>query len=86
MKRKYLNNISKSRRLIAKSARLINEQKATVIVEHLAYDTLSETYDLGNFYSGKTKQDLSLAGALLKIIFTITSLQTLKMNENLLKS
>ena len=40
---------------IAKSIRLINEQKATVIVEHLAYDTLTESYDLDIFTQDKSK-------------------------------
>ncbi len=51
---------------IAKTARLINEQKATVIVEHLAYDTLSETYGLDIFTQDKSKQDMSNAGDPLK--------------------
>src|SRR5699024_3021411 len=34
---------------IIKAARLINEQKATVIVEHLTYDPLEERHDLEIF-------------------------------------
>lgn len=46
---------------IAEAVRLINEQKATVIVEHLAYDPVDDSYDLDIFTSGQTKQDLSKA-------------------------
>jgi type III restriction enzyme len=47
-------------------ARLVNEQKATVIVEHLAYDTLAGSYDTAVFTENQTKQDLSKAGDKLK--------------------
>jgi type III restriction enzyme len=47
---------------IAKAARLINEQKATVIVEHLAYDPISETHSLDIFTQDKSKQDFSKTG------------------------
>lgn len=47
---------------IAEAIRVINEQKATVIIEHLAYDTVEETFDLDIFTVGQTKQDLSKAG------------------------
>ena len=47
---------------IAEAIRLINEQKATVIVEHLAYDALDESYDMSIFTAGQTKQDFSKAG------------------------
>jgi type III restriction enzyme len=51
---------------ITEAARLINEQKATVIVEHLAYDTLEERFDTAIFTENQTKQDLSEAGGKLK--------------------
>jgi type III restriction enzyme len=51
---------------IAEAIRVINEQKATVIIEHLAYDTVEETFDLDIFTVGQTKQDLSKAGDKLK--------------------
>ena len=51
---------------IAEAVRLINEQKATVIVEHLAYDPVDDSYDLDIFTAGQTKQDLSKAGDKLK--------------------
>lgn len=47
---------------IAESNRLINEQKATVITEHLAYDPVKDKFDLYIFTTGLTKQDFSKAG------------------------
>jgi type III restriction enzyme len=47
---------------IAKATRLINEQKATVIVEHLAYDTIAGTHSLDIFTQEKRTLDLSKAG------------------------
>lgn len=47
---------------ITEASRLINEQKATVIVEHLAYDTLDSTFDSAIFTENQTKQDLTNAG------------------------
>jgi type III restriction enzyme len=47
---------------ITEAARLINEQKASVIVEHLTYDTLSERYDTAIFTENQTKQDFAKAG------------------------
>lgn len=51
---------------ITECARLVNEQKATVIVEHLTYDTLEDRYDTVVFTENQTKQDLSRAGGKLK--------------------
>lgn len=50
---------------ITEAARLINEQKATVIVEHLAYDTLEGRFDSAIFTENQTAQDFSKAGAKL---------------------
>jgi type III restriction enzyme len=47
---------------IAEAIRLINEQKATVIIEHLAYDPVEDKFDLDIFTAGLTKQDFSKAG------------------------
>lgn len=47
---------------ITEAARLINEQKATVIVEHLSYDPLDARYDSSIFTENQTAQDLSKAG------------------------
>ncbi|MDO8995746.1 MAG: DEAD/DEAH box helicase family protein [Nitrosomonas sp.] len=46
---------------IAKAARLINEQKATVIVEKLSYNSVSETYDIDIFTQEKPREDFSKA-------------------------
>jgi type III restriction enzyme len=51
---------------ITEAARLINEQKATVIVEHLAYDTLEDRFDSAIFTENQTAQDFSKAGETLK--------------------
>ena len=50
---------------IAEARRLINEQKATMVVEHLAYDPVEERYELDIFTAGQTKQDFSKSGAKL---------------------
>ena len=47
---------------ISEAVRLINEQKASVIIEHLAYDPLTESYSTEIFTDGQCKQDLSKAG------------------------
>lgn len=47
---------------IAEAVRLINEQKATVIIEHLAYDAVEDKFDLDIFTAGQSKQDFSNAG------------------------
>ena len=46
---------------LAKAARLINEQKATVIVEKLSYDSVGETYDIDIFTQEKPREDFSKA-------------------------
>ncbi len=51
---------------ITEAARLINEQKATVIVEHLAYDPLEDRFDAAIFTENQTKQELTNAGDKLK--------------------
>lgn len=51
---------------ITEAARLINEQKATVIVEHLTYDALDDRFDTAIFTENQTKQDLTHAGDKLK--------------------
>ena len=47
---------------ITEAARLVNEQKATVIVEHLAYDALEDRFETAIFTENQTKQDLTHAG------------------------
>lgn len=44
-----------------KAARLMNEQKATVIVEHIAYDPTGETHTMDIFTKDKPKEDFSKA-------------------------
>lgn len=47
---------------ITQAARLINEQKAAVIVEHLTYDTLEDKFDAAIFTENQTRQDFAKAG------------------------
>ncbi len=51
---------------IAEATRLISEQKATVIIEHLSYDSITETHNTNIFTDGQSKQDFSKAGDPLK--------------------
>ncbi|MFT4157337.1 MAG: DEAD/DEAH box helicase family protein [Microbacterium sp.] len=51
---------------ITETTRLINEQKAAVIVEHLTYDALDDRYDSSIFTENQTAQDLSKAGDKLR--------------------
>ncbi len=51
---------------ISEAARLIQEQKAACITEHLSYDAVSETHDIDIFTNGQSKQDFSKAGDPLK--------------------
>lgn len=51
---------------IAEASRLINEQKATMIIERLSYDSLAESYDMDIFTASQSKQDFSKAGEKLK--------------------
>lgn len=51
---------------MAEAIRLINEQKATVIIEHLAYDPTEDKFELDIFTTGQSKQDFSKAGEKLK--------------------
>jgi type III restriction enzyme len=47
---------------IAKTSRLINEQKATVIIEHLAYDPIADTHSIDIFTQDKRTVDISKTG------------------------
>jgi type III restriction enzyme len=51
---------------ISEASRIIAEQKATMIIERLAYDGLSERYDVDIFTANQTGQDFSKASAKLK--------------------
>lgn len=46
---------------IAEAIRLINEQKATIIIERLSYDPLEDKYDSSIFTAGQSQQDFSQA-------------------------
>jgi len=46
---------------IAKATMLINEQKATMIIEHLTYDPIGERYDTDIFTLEKRKEDFTKA-------------------------
>ena len=50
---------------LATASRLINEQKATIIVERLTYDALEDRYNSDIFTANATKQDFSKAGGKL---------------------
>jgi type III restriction enzyme len=51
---------------IAESSRLINEQKATIIIERLSYDSIAETHDIDIFTADQSKQDFTKASEKLK--------------------
>ena len=47
---------------ISETIRIINEQKATMIIQHLSYDTIADTFDTIIFTNNQLKQNLSKAG------------------------
>ncbi|MCJ8314344.1 MAG: restriction endonuclease subunit R [Pseudomonadales bacterium] len=51
---------------IAESTRLIMEQKATMVIEHLSYDEIEGEYDVDIFTANQSKQDFTKAGEKLK--------------------
>lgn len=51
---------------ISEASRLIQEQKATVIIEHLTYNAITETHAIDIFTDCQSKQDFSKAGDPLK--------------------
>ena len=51
---------------ISESIRLINEQKATMIIERLAYNPISEKHSVDIFTDNQVKRDFRLAGKPLK--------------------
>ncbi len=51
---------------IAECSRLINEQKATIIIEWLSYDNIAETHDIDIFIAGQSRQDFTKASEKLK--------------------
>ena len=60
---KYRSN---PEQFITRTAKIINEQKASVIVEHLTYDTLEDRHDSSIFTDNQSKQDFTKAGSKLK--------------------
>lgn len=71
---------------IAKAIRLINEQKATIIVEHLAYDTIAETHSLDIFTKDKRTLDITKTGEKLNrhiydYVFTDSTIERGFVNE-----
>jgi len=51
---------------ISEASRIIAEQKSTMIIERLAYDGLSDRYDVDIFTANQTGQDFSKASSKLK--------------------
>ncbi|EHQ52210.1 type III restriction enzyme, res subunit [Ectothiorhodospira sp. PHS-1] len=51
---------------ISEASRIIAEQKATMVIERLAYDEVDERYDVDIFTANQTGQDFSRATAKLK--------------------
>ncbi|HAT1982217.1 TPA: DEAD/DEAH box helicase family protein [Legionella pneumophila] len=51
---------------ISQTSKIINEQKASQVIEHLAYDTLNDKHDLDIFTGAQIKEDFSLAGTPLR--------------------
>lgn len=51
---------------ISEASRLINEQKATIIIERLSYDEVAGSYDTNIFTAGQSKQDFTKASEKLK--------------------
>lgn len=51
---------------IAEAVRIITEQKATMVIEHLTYDEVDERYDVDIFTANQSIPDLSRATGVLK--------------------
>lgn len=51
---------------ISEACRLINEQKATIIIERLSYDEVAGSHDVSIFTAGQSKQDFTKASDKLK--------------------
>lgn len=75
---------------IMKVIRLINEQKATMIVEHISYDTIEGEYDSSIFTAEKATQSRALIRRSLqrkpfKTMCSRTALLTRALRESLLR-
>lgn len=51
---------------ITEASRLLNEQKATMVIERLHYDEIAGEYDVDIFTANQSKQDFTKAGEKLK--------------------
>lgn len=51
---------------LTEAGKLINEQKAAMVIEHLAYSPLEDTYDISVFSENQTSQDFTLASEKLE--------------------
>lgn len=51
---------------LAEAARIINEQKASIIVERLSYDEIADQHDIDIFTAGQSRQDFSKASQKLR--------------------
>ena len=51
---------------LAEATRLINEQKATIIIERLTYDGIADTHDIDIFTAGQSSQDFTKASEKLR--------------------
>ena len=51
---------------IAETSRIISEQKATMVIERLAYDSVEDRYDVDIFTANQSGQDFSKVGSKLK--------------------
>lgn len=51
---------------LAEATRLVNEQKATIIIERLTYDGIAETHDIDIFTAGQSSQDFTKASEKLR--------------------
>ncbi|MFF5020695.1 type III restriction-modification system endonuclease [Micrococcus luteus] len=59
-------NFSKNpEQFLTEAGRIINEQKASTVIEHLAYSPLEDTHDISLFSENQTSQDFTKATTLL---------------------
>lgn len=59
-------NFSKNpEQFLTEAGRIINEQKAATVIEHLAYSPLEDTHDISLFSENQTSQDFTKATTLL---------------------
>ncbi|MCH9663282.1 MAG: DEAD/DEAH box helicase family protein [Gammaproteobacteria bacterium] len=71
---------------IAESSRIIKEQKATMIVEKLSYDSIAETFDVEIFTANQIKQDFTRATEKLKNHIYDYAITDSKIEKNFVKN